>query len=240
MMSSKEINFLSIFRKQYIYKLKAYSTMVYWLIITQLIALLLFSGATSSIQSSNEELSVSLRSCSSNIVLIFSFIWIMIITSKLTTKQYNSIEIPLVTNRFSGNLSNIAFLTTACIFGGLTSSLCGILLRVIMYFTIDRSQIVLDGFFLDCSDLLLGITVAILYMILISALSYLTGILVQLNGAFVIIIPVVIIGLLRIYTDFCASVFKYFAFEVSLPLFALKVISMAIIIFGASLFLSNR
>ena len=241
MMSSKEVNLLSIFLKQYVYKLKAYSTLVYGLITAQLIALLFSLGGVGSMGSGNGELSVFVKSYSANIVLIFSFVWIMFIALRLTTKQYKSMEITLVTNRITGNLSNIGFLATACVFGGITSSLIGVLLRIIMYFTFDRSQIVIDGFSLAVSDLLLGIVVAILYMILISAMGYLIGVLTQINAAFVIIIPAVIIGLqLRVYTNFPQTVFKFFAFENSLPLFALKVISISIVFFGVSLFLSNR
>ena len=169
-MSSKEVNLLSISVKQYFYKLKAYTTLVYGLITAQLIALLFSLGGVVSMGSGNGELSITVKSYSANIVLIFSFVWIMVIALRLTTKQYKSMEITLVTNRLSGNLSNVGFLMTACVFGGITSSLVGVLLRVIMYFTFDRSQISIDGFFLAYSDLLLGIVVAILYMILISAI----------------------------------------------------------------------
>jgi len=82
--------------------------------------------------------------------------------------------------------------------------------------------------------------VAILYMLLISALGYLIGVLAQLNGAFIIIIPAVILGVLRVYTNFTLSVFKFFTLDVDLSRFVLKVIITAIILFGVSIFLSNR
>lgn len=50
----------------------------------------------------------------------------------------------LVTNRVSDNLSNIGVLLTACVFGGTTASLSGVLLRVVMYFTFNRSQIIIE------------------------------------------------------------------------------------------------
>ncbi|MDR3586295.1 MAG: hypothetical protein P4L59_13395 [Desulfosporosinus sp.] len=96
-----------------------------------------------------------------------------------------------MTNRITGNLSNIGFLATACVFGGITASLCGVIFRVVMYFSFDGSQIVWNGFFLAFSDLLLGIIVAILYMFVISAQGYFIGVLTQLNEAFAIIIPAV-------------------------------------------------
>ena len=239
-MSSTEVNLLSISLKQYFYKLKGYTTLVYGLITAQLIALLFSLGGVGSMSSGNGELLVTMKNYSANIVLIFSFVWTMVTAIRLTTKQYRSMELTLVTNRITGNLSNIGFLMTASVFAGITSSLVGVLLRVIMYFAFNRSQISIDGFFLAYSDLLLGIVVTILYMILISAMGYLIGVLTQLNGAFAIIIPAVVIGLLKFYADFTQYVFKFLAIENSMPVFALKVICISTVLFGASLFLSNR
>lgn len=240
-MSSKEVNFLSTSLKQYFYKLKAHTDLVNRLILTQMLAMF-FSlvGGSSNMSSSNGELSVSLRTYSASIVLVFSFLWIVIVAILLTTKQYKKIEMPLIANRLSGSLSDVGFLMTASIFAGITSSLAGVFLRVIVYFTFDRSKLVFEGFFLTFSDLLLGLVVAILYMILISAIGYFIGMLAQVNMAFVILIPVAIFGTVRAYTGFSLAVYNFYAFEVSLPLFALKVISLAIVLFAASLFLSNR
>lgn len=239
-MSSKEVNLQSISLKQYYYKLKAYSSLVHSLIIVQMIALLFSLGGVSHMSSNNGKLSVSVQSYSSNIAIVFSLFWIAFIAVQLVSKPYKKMELPLVMNRLSGDLSNVGFLMTVCVFGGITSSLVGVLLRVITYFAFDRSQIVFNGFFLAYADLLLSMCIAILYMLLISALGYFIGVLTQLNGAFVIIIPVVILGVLKVYTDFAQSVFKFFAFEVSLSMFVLKVFITSIILFGISIFLSNR
>ncbi|ODA39874.1 hypothetical protein [Desulfosporosinus sp. BG] len=236
-MSSKEVNLLSISCKQYFYKLKAYSSLVHSLIIVQLIALLFSMGGVLRMSGGNGELSVSVKSYNSNIVIVFSFLWIMFIAVQLNSKPYKKVELPLVTNRLSGNLSNIGCLVTTCLFGGITSSLVGVLLRLITNSTFDRSQIVFNTFFF--TDLLLGMFVAILYMLLFSAFGYFIGVLAQLNVAFIIIIPAVILGVLRVYTDFSQSVFKFFAFEVSLTIFVLKVIITSTFLFGISIFLSN-
>ena len=241
MMSSKEVNLLSISLKQYLYKLKAHTGLLNRLIITQMLALFFtLAGGSGMMSSGNGELSVSLKTYSASTVIVFSFLWIVIVAILLTTKQYKKVEIPLVANRITGNLSDIGLLMTASVYAGITSSLAGVFVRVIMYFTFDRSKIVIDGFFLTFSDLLLGMVVAILWMILISALGYFIGIVAQINLAFVILISVTIFGTLRVYANFYLFVFKYFVSEVSLPLFALKVISLTVVLFGASLFLSNR
>lgn len=87
---------------------------------------------------------------------------------------------------------------------------------------------------------MLGLVAAILYMILIAALSYFIGMLAQANMAFVIIIPAIILGTLRVYPDYSLAIFNFIASEVSLAKFALKVICLTAVFFSASLFLANR
>lgn len=242
-MSSNEVSLLSISLKQYFYKLKANTGLVNRLIITQIIALLFsLAGGSGLMSSSNETVSVSVRTYSASMVIVFSLLWITTVAILLTTKQYKKMEMPLVGNRMSGNLSDVGLLMTASVFAGITSSLVGVLLRVIMYFTFDRSRIVSDGFSLTFSDLLLGMVVAILYMGLVSAMSYLIGMLAQDNVAFLVLIPVAIFGSLRAYNNyfFAQSIYRFYVEDVSLALFALKVIITSIIIFGVSMLLSNR
>lgn len=243
MMSLKEVNLLSISLKQYFYKLKAHTDLINRLIITQIIALFFSLAAGSGgMGSSNETVSVYVRTYSSNMVIVFSLLWITAVAILLTTKQYKKMEMPVVGNRRSGNFSDVGFLMTASIFAGVTSSLAGVLLRVIMYFTFDRSKIVSDSFSLTVSDLLLGMVVAILYMGLVSALSYLIGMMAQVNMALIVLIPVAIFGSLRVYNNytFAQSIYKFYVLDVPLPLFALKVIISSIILFGFSMLLSNR
>ena len=238
-MSLKEVNLLSISLKQYLYKLKAYSTLFYGLILAQIIGLLFSLSGVSHMSSSNGELSVSVSIYSANLVIVFSLFWILFVAMQLTTKHYKRLDIPLAKNSITGTLSDVGFLLSACIFGGITSSLVSVLLRIIMYFTVDRSQIVFDQFSLPFSDLLLGIVVATLYMVLISAMGYLMGVLTKVSMAFVIVVPGVIFGLLRVYTDFFQTVIASFTTETSLPLFVLKIMITSLILFGISILLSN-
>jgi len=239
-MSSNEVNLLSISLKQYFYKLKAHTGLVNRLIITQILALLFTLGAGSSMSSFGGDIMVTIRNYSASMVIVFSFLWMTTVAILLTTKEYKKIEMPLVGNRASGNISDVGILMTASVFAGITASLVGVLLRVIIYFTFDRSKIIFDQFFLTLSDLLLSMAVGILYLILISALGYLIGMLTQVNMAFAILIPGLIYGSLRVYTGLAQSVFEFYVVDISLPLFALKVIITSILLFGASLLLSNR
>ncbi|SDG11225.1 hypothetical protein [Desulfosporosinus hippei] len=239
-MSLKKIDPLSISLRLYFYKLKGYSVLLYGLILAQIIALLFSLNGISYMSSNNGELSVSVNTYSASLVIVFSLVWIFYTAIQLTTKRYKRIEIPLVTNNITGHLSDIGFLMTACFFGGLTSSLAGVLLRVIIYFTFDRSQVIVDQFFLPFIDLLLGAAVSALYMILISAIGYLIGVLTKVSMAFVIVIPTVILGLLRVYADFVQTLVAFFTRETSFPLFVLKVLITSMLLFGFSFLLSNR
>lgn len=242
-MSSTEVSLFSISLKQYFYKLKANTDLVNRLMITQIIALLFsLTGGNGLMSSSNETVSVSVRAYSASMVIVFSLLWISTVAILLTTKQYKKMEMPFVGNRMSGNLSDVGVLMTASVFAGITSSLYSVLLRVIMYFTVDRSKVVSDGFSLTFSDLMLGVVVTILYMCLVSAVGYFIGIMAQVNMAFLVLIPVVFFGSLQGYNDyfFAQSIYKFYIEDVSLSIFALKVIITSLILFGASMLLSNR
>jgi len=240
-MSSKEVSLLSISFKQYYYKLKAHTGLLNRLLLTQILALL-FSliGGTSSMGTSSGQLSVTVRSYSANMVIVFSILWVIIVAVLLTTKPYKQLERPLVGNRLTGNLSDVGFLMTACVFAGVTSSLGGVLLRNVMYFISDRSTMALDGFFLTFTDLMFGMVVAILVLVLVSAMGYLVGVLVQANKVLAILIPVVIMGALRVYTHLEQFVLEFYFVNASLPWFALKVIITSITLFGVSIMISDR
>ncbi|HZK52797.1 MAG TPA: hypothetical protein VFC84_01145 [Desulfosporosinus sp.] len=239
MMSSKEVSLLSISFKQYYYKLKAHTDLLNRLLLTQVFALifsLLGTGGTGT----SGQLSVTFKTYSANIVIVFSILWIIIVAVLLTTRPYKQLETPLVGNRLTGNLSDFGFLMTASVFAGITSTFGGVLLRNVMYFISDRSTMAVDGFYLTFTDLMYGMVVAILVLVLVSLIFYFLGLLVQANKVFAILIPVVILGTLRVYTHLGQSVLEFYMVNVSLPLFALKVIITAMILFGISMLVSNR
>lgn len=233
-------SFPDITFKLYRYKLKAHSFFLYSLITVQLLALFFSYGGVSSMSSGNGEVSVHLNTYSASLVIAFTLLWIFFVGYQLPTSRYKKLELPLVANNLSGCVSDIGFLLTACVFGGLTSSLFGVILRILMFLRFNPEQILLEHFFLSPGDLLLGITAGIMYMAVFSALGYLLGMFVRISMAFILIIPAVIFGLTRIYPNSLQGFFEYFGAEASLPLFALKITVATILIYGASLLLSNR
>lgn len=238
-MSLQELSLRSITFKQYVYKLKGYSNLFYGLLIAQILGLLFSMGGVQSNGFGLDDVSVSVKSYSGDIVIVFSFFWIMITASTIANKSYKNIESTLVANRLSSNLSNVGFLLTCSIFGGVTASLSGVLLRVIGYFTFERTQTFFEGFRIVPTDLLLGMFVTILCLILLSSIGYIGGTLAELNKGFIIIIPVLLIGLLRAYGEYLVKIYQYF-FESTLILFTLKILILTAILFGISVLLSNR
>lgn len=237
---SLRADLFSVTSKQYGYKLKAYISWVYGLILLQIMALLFSFGGIGSMSSGNGELNVSVKYYSADTAIGFTLLWMFFIATRLTTKSYKNMDFTLVTNRVSSHLSNIGFLLTASIFGGMTSSLMSVLLKVIMYFTFDRSQIAVNGFHLAYSELLFGIATTALYMFLIAAISYFIGMLVQANLLFSVVIPAVIFGLARVNPQALKYVLDFFASEVSPARFAVKTIVTSIAFFCFSILLSNR
>ncbi len=238
MMFFQEADLLAITYKQYGYKLKAHMSFVPGLIVAQIIALLLSLGGVSGVGSGGMDLFVTINNYSANIVIVMTFIWLFAITTSIAGNTLK-MDLTLVSNRLSGNLSNAGLLLTASIFGGLTASLFNVLLRFIIYFAFDRAEIISNGFYPSFADLLLGMALTILYMLLIAAAGYLFGV-SKLLGILTIIILAAIIGLARTNFWFFKIIINFFTAETSPLLFTLKIIIAAIIIFGLSTVVSNR
>lgn len=238
-MSLKEVSLQSITFKQYIYKIKGYSNLFYGLFIAQILGMLFSMQGMRNSGMWTDDLSINVKGYTAEAVIVFSLFWIMITGTTIVNKSYRNIEFSVVANRLSSNLSNIGFLLTCSLFAGITSSLSGVLLRVIGYFWFERAQIPSEGFLIAPTDLLLGIFVAILYLVLFSSIGYLGGALVELHKSFVIIIPVLVIGFFRIYANFLGDLIKNF-YESLLPVFIVKILILSLVLFGISIFLSYR
>lgn len=239
-MSLREVSLPSITIKQFIYKLKGYSGLIYALILAQLLGLLFSMAPRSGMSAGNESLHISVETYTADILLIFSFAWIIMIAILFTSKPYRSMEITLVTNRLSSHLSNIMLLVTYSVFAGLTSTLLSVVYRIILVFTTEQSQFIMDGFMLATTDLLLGVLVSSLYMVLLGAIAYLIRLIIEVNKIFAIVLPFVFIGLLRAYTPFFGDLVKFYVYEDSLGIFILKVLITSIVLFGVSIVLSGR
>lgn len=246
MMYLKEINVLSVAGKQYIYKLKSQRNLLLGLVIAQIISVLLSFAGTGMMNTGNAEQEVNLNMYSSEFTILYTIIWGMVAAIILTTRSNTNMDFTFVTNRLSRNLSNIGFLLSASILGSVTASLCGILIRVIIYRVTGNEFIIYESFFISPAELLIGMVSTIFYLFLFMSVGYLTGTLVQKNKIFAIILPALFIGLIFAATKqnsrliIIQKIIGFFKYEDVLVLFILKAFFAASVLFYLAVLLSNR
>ncbi|MBT2758986.1 hypothetical protein J7E71_24245 [Mesobacillus foraminis] len=241
MMSLPKASLIDIVTKQYLYKLKANIDAFSSLIGIQLLALLLsFTGSTSSSMGGGD-VSVEIQYFTADVIIIFTLIWSLVTAITVTTKPNRKHEFSFVTNRLSSSLSNIMFLVTSCIIGGVTSILAGNLLRVINYLFYERDYYSLSG----DSHIINEMAVAFLYLVLMSSIGYIIGSLVQFNKIFVFLIPAFVVGTLIWggYTQkepFLTDVFQFYVLETIPFLFVLKIVLTSGVLFTIAIQIFNR
>lgn len=236
-----ETNTAHVAIKQYFYKLKVYIGLFYYLILFQLIILVLSLSSinrTILIGSDYWYYSYLIRSCSGDMEIKATMICTLVIAIIITTKEYKNLDFTFVSNRFTSGISSIIFLLTYSIIGGVTASLSGILLRVILYFTTGSENIVGYNFVISPYNLIINSIAIFLYLILISSWGYLIGTLIQLHKSFIILVPMYFICLL--YFESFSDIFSFFSSESLLSIFSVKVILTATVFFLGGMILSNR
>lgn len=246
MMFSAETNIFRIAQKQFHFKLKGNLGLFSSMIALQGVALLLSLRGTGQMGMSSNEIKLSVHYLSNDLLVIFTTGWAFYAAIMLTTRTYRDIDFSLVSNRITSSLANIAFLLGVSIIGGLTSMLTGILLRVINYFTVGSSSILSHEFFIGPLEMLVGITAAALYVLLVSSIGYLVGMLVQVSPLFGPLFIALWLGIGFIGprsgggTSIIQTVTGFFINEGSLMLFASKVITAALLFFTLATLFSNR
>lgn len=238
MMSLVECNLLGVTKQQYSFKFKAYSQLFFYLIIVQIIGILLSLVASSSLRfSSSASSSVKINVYYSTIVTILTFTMLFSIAFIIQTEKYKKLETAVVGNRYSSSFSDIAYIFTLCIFAGITTSLSGVFLRVVFYFTRSSQIIVGQGFFISPKILCTGMLSLVLYAVLISSLGYIIGALEQINKVFSIIIPTLVIGSMFLiqsnhaYSSTVSGIRNFYASESSMFMFIIKIVVTSAILF---------
>lgn len=241
-----QTNLGRVTRQQYVYKMKAYTGLMYGLLFAQAFAILMSLGGIGMMGTSDGRISLHISRYSGEMPLWATLVWTVVTAQLISQRTYQNMDFTFVTNRISSNLSNIGFLLTAAVLGAITASLNGILFRVLMYFAVDSQNLMYENFFMTPGELFIGTTAGILYIILISSIGYLTGILARLHKIMVILLPSLFIGLfitalssrdgwLNTY-----QILHFFVGESSLPMFAAKVIVVSAALFAAAIGVSNR
>ncbi|NMA85650.1 MAG: hypothetical protein GX962_17515, partial [Epulopiscium sp.] len=128
-MSLSTINLFTNVKRQLNYKLKANAGILFSLVAVQLLAALLSYYGTVSIGWGSGTSFISLRLVSGDIIIIFSLIWAFT-AGLIVAANSQRYDFVFVTNRLSSNLSSVAVLFILSVGGGVSATLCGILLRV--------------------------------------------------------------------------------------------------------------
>lgn len=242
-MSLTETSLFGAVKNQYLYKLKSRPGLFLAMAGAQVLALLFTLGGVTSCGIGSENVNLSITYYSSEMVIGFTFLWIIVVAAWTTTKDYQNIDSTFVSNRLSGNLSNAAFLVTAALIGGVTAMLSGFLLRIIVYFK-GSSYLLSQNFIVASEVISTGIAVTILYLLLFGSLGYFCGVLVQLSKVFIVLLTGLYFGGIffagRNQLPVLLKVFDFFRGESSLALLAVKVILAAGLFYACSFILSNR
>lgn len=245
-MSLNRYNLQDLVLKQYQYKLRSYTDLFYGLVIAQVIALLLSFNGISNMNSSSTYWTFSVKLISTEIIIVFTMLWMFANAFHFTRKQYRDADFSFISNRLSSNLSSILQIFTLAVIASVTTTLLGVLLRVIAYFRIGAHNIPYETFVLPVSDLLLGVASLMVYLILVGSIGYFFGSLVQWNKVFVVVFPAFVIGLTFIEARVGGSdslvfkLVKFYVLESSFLLFVIKAMATSAIMFAASIVLTNR
>jgi len=113
-------------------------------------------------------------------------------------------------------------------------------LKIITYFKTGDTLILGEGFFLKSGEMLLGFYIAVMYLIVVSALGYFIGMLTQVHMLFAVVVPAAFLGMLIKAPHVIKSVLGFLTAETSVPVFSLKALGMAVLLFGSSILVSNR
>lgn len=242
MMSLTTISLAETVKKQYFFKMKANIDSFSSLIWIQMMALLFSFNATASSGFTNNDISINIRYYTSDVVMVFTLIWSFVTAITITTKPNRYHDFTFISNRVSSSLSNILFLATANLFGGVTAILSHNLLKMVWILSDEQHFYSLQAGFWEH---LLGILVAFLYLMLLSSVGYLIGTLVQVSKLFIVILSALVIGSLFLGAlfqgnPFIVALYQFYFKEASLFFFLIKVLLSAAILFMASTSILNR
>lgn len=230
------------FFNQYLYKIKAYSNYLCSLILAQLIAFVLSLGGTMTDISAN----YAYHYYNAGLIILPTMFWALVIPFLLCTRSSKNQAFALPGNRLSDALSDIAYLLTGCLFGGITVTLAGIALRVPVYFG-NRGAVFLDGFFPDPSITFTVFATTALYILFFAAVAYLCGVIIRFHKAFIVILPASIVGAIMLiyntlYEHDTAFMdwWNHVLFANAFQSFARLTIVFSVLFFAAAVLLSIR
>jgi hypothetical protein len=244
-MSLTKVTLMDVVKKQYFYKLKAFSGVYTSLVVLQIIAFLFSLTAFSQFGSGSEDISVSVNFYSVDPVIGFTMLWAFITAIIVTTKAYRNDDFTFVTNRLSSDLSNFAFLFTVSIISASTALLSSFLLKVVLYFLPNYQAFYYTSLLTSPGVLLLGIITTFLYIFLCASFGYMIGTFVQLHSIIKTLLPVLFFGMLFFggmigQVNIIPAIAEFFFMESSIWLFFLKIIVTVFLMLASSVWIFRR
>lgn len=238
-MSLNEASLWNIVQKQYRFKLLSNKGILSSLMATQLFALLFSLGGSGSSGSSGDFYSVSVQYYNGNLIFLFTMIWALASSIQITTKAYRYEDYIFVTNRLSSNIANVLYLVTISFIAGAFIMMASMLLKVGIIVLNGPDQVF--GVDVDFVDFLLGILIAGLYALILSAVGYLIGTLTQIHKVFAIIIPLLFVGMLyQNEGSLFIHILEFYTQVASAPEFLIRVVLTSLVLFVVSIVISNR
>lgn len=241
-MSLSRISVQEVVKKQYSYKLRSYIQVFMSLVFIQVLGILFSFNGVGMMGTSSNSFDISVHFYSADIVVVFTMLWGFITSILITTQAYRNDDFAFITNRLSSNLSNILFLLTISLVGGLTALLSSHVIRILMY-VLGKSEYLYTP--TDVSEWIIGLIATVLYILVCSAVGYFFGTLVQLHKVFAVLLPVAFLGILIVGAGTMNETiiqkgFEFIFEEASLALFIVKIGFLAALLFTGSALVSNR
>lgn len=233
-----EYSFFEGIKDQYFYKLNAYHSMFGTMIIMQGIALILtFIGQSVGVGSNN--VFVQINIFSADIVISISIVWAFMMAIILTNKASKNMMATFVTDKRTNHISNMLFMITLSIIGGITSFLLGFFIKMAVYVLYRQDQHIYFET-ITIGEVFIGIIATIFYILLLFAIGYLLGELIQVHRSLTIIVTTLIIGMYIFLGITIVPIISFYTAETNLLFFICKVLFTVVFLFFLSSFVGKR
>lgn len=242
MMSLVKMSLFDITKRQFLFKIKAFQSVFTTLIIIQLISYIFSFNGVAQSHGGFLNIDISISYFSSEMILIFTMMWAFIISITITREENRLMDVSFVSNHLSSHLSNLAFIIFMCIVGSVFAILSGFFYKTIaiLYFGSERIIVVDHYSFLD---IMLGISSTTIYLLLLSSVGYLVGMLLQWQPVLKFVLPALLVGsiiFIERESGFIGKIVSYFALDKNLLSLSVKVLIVFAICSIISIGLSKR
>ena len=241
-----ELRLIDVVKKQFRFKLNAYTGVFTSLIIMQLIGIFLSFESSSGGMSGSEPLMITWSTSMNETPIVFTWVWAFSMGILMTTIAHRNDAFTFVSNRLSHHLASILFLLLIASIGGITASLSGSLIKLITI--IQNNSVIIEsvGVFDSPYDFCIRILTSILYTVLFAGFGYMVGAFIQRSKLVIplIFVAIFIVPYWQLSTDdsggFLLDTVLFYGAETLFLLFLLKVLGTLAVFFAISIAVTNK